>query len=54
MISVVYLIDIEQAPDIVKALVNYLQSLRTSEAFDQLLSLLMFFNVEDIVSLYSS
>ena len=53
MISVVYLIDIERAPDIVKALVNYLRPLSEPDACDQLLSLLMFLNVEDIVSLYS-
>lgn len=54
MISVVYLIDIERAPEIVKTLVNYMQSLSESDAHDQLLSLLMFLDVDDIVSLYAA
>lgn len=52
MLSVAYLIDLDRAPDIVKALVKYLQPLTEPQAFQELLSLMQFFGVEAIVSLY--
>jgi hypothetical protein len=53
LFSVVYVIDIERAPEIVKTLVNYMQPLIEPDAYDQLLSLLIFLDVDAVVSLYS-
>lgn len=54
MISVVYLIDVENAPDIIKHIINYLQPFTEPDAFEELLSLFQFLHVEEIVSLYTA